>query len=191
MTFLDKFSVFSLAVCTKGLYDTCLLELPGHLVKGGQFQFLTNLSILVTTIYYLTEVIIMLTKAPRPTVINYFHNLCYNIEFTVTITYWCLVMYWPHLLNGDFNVNLLVDLEIHLFPFIMLSVSRSAYHKVLKSIMYGVVFIYLASYWTGIELTYAGEPYFPYPFLSQEDFYGRFKWLMGFVGVTFFHIYLV
>lgn len=191
MTFLQKFNVFALFLSAKGLYDTCTLELPEHLVKGGQFQFLTNLSILITMFYYLTEVVVMVVRAPKPRILDYFHNLCYNVEFTVTVTYWCLVYYWPHLLNGDFDVNWLVDLEIHLFPFILLSVSRSGYFKVQKSIIYISVFLYLVSYWAAIERVYAGEPVFPYPFLSQENFYGRLKWLMGFIGTTFFHIYLV
>jgi len=50
---------------------------------------------------------------------------CAHLEFVVTVAYWVMLWVFPYLLNVDsFEVSLLLDLKIHLFPYIFLTIDR-------------------------------------------------------------------
>lgn len=184
--------ILALSLCVKGLIETCSLPLADYMEKGGQFQFLTNLTLLITTIFYGLLVISGIVNIPpkAKTWLKYYHRLCQNCEFAVTVAYWSLYFMFPKLLNIDtFDVSIVLDLEIHLFPYICLTISDMAQESTqLKHIYnYELILVYLMAYWTYIEIIYLGEAIFPYPFLSQEPLLVRLGWLLGFIVTSSFH----
>lgn len=197
------FEVLTFAICVKGLVETCSLQLADHLIKGGQFQFLTNLTLALTTGFFALQLVndlmmaagsAMLSSSRMTSLLRYYHRLCHNCEFTVTVAYWSLYFMFPQLLNIDtFDVNILLDLEIHLFPYLVLTINSSLmpskYNPTPNSHDYGIILAYLCGYWCYIEAIYKGEDVFPYPFLSQEPFAVRLLWLLGFSAMSCIHNY--
>lgn len=181
------YNSFAFTVCLSGLIKTCSLPLPPSMAKGGQFQYLTNVSILITTVYYFLQTIF----SNHP--FMYFHRLCHNVQFTVTIAYWTLYWGFPHLLNSEFDVDKMLDLQTHFFPYVFLSISKYIWKSqsiqldYRKSIVYWIIILYMSGYWGYIEMIYIGENIFPYPFLSGQNALQRLKWLAMFLSGSCIH----
>lgn len=178
--------LISLCVCSRGLYNTCSLQLPPHLEKGGQMQFLTNLTLCMTTIYYMLKVVNYYKKVPK---LEYLYKLCHNSEFLVTVTYWTLIFFFPHKLNADsFDVDIVLDLQIHLFPYIFLSSNRERLLQKRRHLGHVLnIIAYLGGYWGYVEWIYRNEDNFVYPFLRHESFGGRLLWIVGFIMMSVVH----
>ena len=116
MTRQGLISLVSLAICCSGLYDCFQLELPPGLVKGGHFQFLTNVSLILTIIYILQTIV-----TPTSYNLRLQYNVVSNLEFTVTVSYWVMHLILPHWLNtNSFERDYWLDFKIHIWPYVYL-----------------------------------------------------------------------
>ncbi|CAH2355454.1 hypothetical protein CLIB1423_26S01156 [[Candida] railenensis] len=181
--FLD---LVALCVCLHGLYGTTSLTLPPHLKPAGQFQFLTNLSSLLTCLVLFFDLVFPF-NVPSILLVTVF-----NLEFVVCSAYWTLLFFFSHFLNaGTFEVSLLLDLEIHLFPYFALAIAtakRRGRAKVSFSLSTASTFLALACYFSYIE--YMATFYkvrYPYPFLNGITFPARAAWMTGFALVASFN----
>lgn len=171
------FHLFSLAICSSGLWDCINQHLPPHLIRGGQFQFLTNVSLMLT----ITYIILTLFHINCST----FYNAIVNLEFTVTITYWSLFLIFPHFLNTKtLPPTFQLDFKIHLWPYLYLLVLKEK--SSLKGItLSGLIFFIYSLY---VELVVAtdstGVSKFAYPFLNKHTFPGRMGWMIAMWGIS-------
>ena len=168
-----------IAVLVLGIYETMTLPVPPHLEHGGNWQFLTNLSLIATTVYVVLDVIQF-----NSTFLIYFHHLCGNLEFVVTVTYWTLIILFPEMLNSDsFDVSLLLDLKIHFLPYLVLLLF---YRKPLIS--FGQSFLLsvvsMLGYWAWIEYLVHTDPQlrYPYPFLNGLGLADRLVWFVSLIA---------
>lgn len=174
------FDIFFLVLLTSGLQESIALPLPPHLIKGGNWQFLTHISLLLTIIY----VGLNLFSINRKLLKN-FHHLCANLEFLVTVAYWGMKFFYPQMLNGDsFAVSLGLDLKIHLFPYIYMLLDGKDHISFKRSAMFSAVAISL--YWGYVEYLYwcnsgDGVSRFSYPFMGNGL---RPQWMFGFFAVS-------
>lgn len=181
--------LLAVAVCGHGWYGTTSLPLPPHLQLGGNYQFLTNLALLLTLIYLVVATIVDLDRRNRR-LMYYYHMTMFNINFLVTSTYWILYFQFPHFLNvGAFEVSKLVDLEIHLFPYLFLLLDHFRVRKYARGTPWTLVstIAVLSVYWLRIEWVVAsssGMASFPYPFLRDITFVSRLQWLVLFMVVA-------
>lgn len=174
--FLD---LVALCVCLHGLYGTTSLTLPPHLKPAGQFQFLTNLSLLLTCVVLFLDLLLPF-QVPSVLLVTVF-----NLELVVCTAYWNLLFFFSHFLNaGSFEVLLLLDLEIHLFPYVALAIAtakRRRGAKVSFVVSTASTFLALACYFSYIEYMAAFyKVRYPYPFLNGITFPARAAWMAGF-----------
>lgn len=192
---------WALYLCGTGLIESILLPLPAHLIKGGVWQFLTNTSLLVTCLCMLCIISTSVGKAFKikygaiRRTVNDLENLCCNLEFIVTVTYWSIILFCPDMLNGkSFAVSWTLDFKIHLLPYVFLlvdillfrnnqDVSSTGFTE-----SFGLSVIFLGLYWSLIEISTSvlnddGLTKFPYPFLNNDNFMRRIGWLLVFMGL--------
>mmetsp|Transcript_2451 Transcript_2451/g.2846 ORF Transcript_2451/g.2846 Transcript_2451/m.2846 type:complete len:231 (+) Transcript_2451:4399-5091(+) len=192
---------WGLYICGYGLVESILLPLPAHLLKGGDWQFLTNSSLLVTCLCMICMICIRIGKVFRirfdkiEKYVENVENLCCNLEFIVTVTYWSIILFCPDMLNGkSFDVSWILDLKIHLFPYIFLLIDilliRNNQELDLScfAATFGLSVMFLGLYWALIEINTSvfnddGFTKFPYPFLNDSDFLHRTGWLCIFIGL--------
>ncbi|KAI5952744.1 hypothetical protein KGF54_003611 [Candida jiufengensis] len=169
-----SFNLFSLAICSSGLYDCFNQQLPPYLVRGGHFQFLTNISLILTIIYIITVLLNI-----QDTIILY--NIVINLEFIVTSGYWTLHYILPSLLNTkSLPSTFTLDFKIHLFPYLYLLLVKEKRNKL--GLLYTGLTIGL--YWSYIELIVGTDPSgvskFAYPFLNRGGIVARCCFMIGF-----------
>lgn len=171
-------SVIALLFCIHGFIGTVSLPLTPRLLKGGQFQFLTNICLLLSCIVLTLDLFFP----------DYTPNLiCVvsNMEFVVTTAYWTLIIFFANMLNtADFSVPLLLDLEIHLIPYLALLFARK---KSTLSFIQATraTFTVICAYWSFIEYNaqVRGIRY-PYPFLNDASQIHRIGWMFLFGSVA-------
>jgi hypothetical protein len=170
----------ALAACLHGCYGTLALPLPPHLGAGGQLQFLTNAALLAACVILTTSLWWRSKWLATVALV-----VC-NVELVVTAAYWGLMLFFPHWLNqGAFDVLVLLDLEIHLMPYVALTmqVQRHAMPLWTKSTLYTAAA--LAAYWTYIEyLVQSKGIRYPYPFLNGAPPITRLAWMAAFITVA-------
>lgn len=105
-------------------YLTTTVVLPPHLAGGGQWQFLTNLSLVFTLI---VNFIGLVSHATRSAALfnlkNSLHPVALVLESVVTSVYWPLKLFFLHLLVKDpkaKSIPLFVDICLHLLPVLSL-----------------------------------------------------------------------
>lgn len=192
---------WGLYLCGYGLVESILLPLPAHLLKGGDWQFLTNTSLLVTCLCMICITCTSVVKVLRikygkfEEYVKNLENLCCNLEFIVTVTYWSIILFCPDMLNGkSFDVSWILDLKIHLFPYIFLLIdvllirNNQDMNSTDFAATFGFSVIFLGLYWSLIEINTSvlnkdGLTKFPYPFLNDSDFLHRTAWLFVFIGL--------
>lgn len=173
--------ILALGFLAHGFYGTMTLPLPEKLAKGGNIQFLTNISLFFTILFIVLKWTYGLNKLR-----SYYHTI-WNIEASVTVTYWSLVLLYPNSLNNDtLDVSYLLDFEIHLIPYLYLTTIASEVPNVSfkRALLWLIGYIYI--YWTAIELfvyVYSsdGITSYPYPFLQGISLIGRARWFFQFV----------
>lgn len=174
MHILIEFTGFLLML--SGLHETMSLPLPDKLAKGGNYQFLTNISLFVTIVFFVMKWIYGIKR------LGLFYRTIFDIEFLVTTTYWTLILFFPDLLNSDsFAVSLSLDLKIHFLPYaLLLLLARDSPKCDLKrNIVFTVGFI--GVYWAGLEVfVQTTGSIYPYPFLNNSTVQKRLGWMIIF-----------
>lgn len=192
-------NVSGIFLCGNGLINSVSLPLPLNLYNGGQWQFLTNLALSVSCLSMALTVVLGSIKSLNRNgklrmSVNILQNVCCNLEFIVTLTYWSIILLFPQMLNGkSFNVSWLLDFQIHLLPYVFLSVDyfvfRNSRDKTISwTTSVSSTLIFLGLYWLFIEIntTYLyndGITRFPYPFLNETTFIIRIGWMFAFIGL--------
>lgn len=171
------FHIFSLAICSSGLWDCFHQQLPSHLLRGGQFQFLTNVSLMLTIAY----IILSLSRIKSCT----FYNAVTNLEFAVTVTYWTLFLIFPHLLNTKtLPPTFQLDFKIHLWPYLYLLVLKERSN--IKGVTLAGVILLIYSLYVELivatDSTHASK--FAYPFLNKYSFSGRVLWMLAIWAIS-------
>ncbi|CCG25528.1 hypothetical protein CORT_0C01510 [Candida orthopsilosis Co 90-125] len=75
--FLTSFRLANLFLLGNGLYKSLTTKLPPHLIKSGQFQFITNCSLLLTVVNLLWALL------GHNSI--WLYNLTSNLEFDVIV----------------------------------------------------------------------------------------------------------
>ncbi|KAI5966973.1 uncharacterized protein KGF55_000382 [Candida pseudojiufengensis] len=174
------FNLFSLAICSSGLYDCFSQQLPPHLIRGGHLQFLTNISLILTIIYILINLFINF-KFINQYNTTILYNIVINLEFIVTLGYWTLHYILPSLLNTkELPPTFTLDFKIHLFPYLYLLLINEKRNK--SALFYTGLTIGI--YWSYIEFIVASDSTklskFAYPFLNRGGFFARCVFMIGF-----------
>ncbi|KAI5952733.1 hypothetical protein KGF54_003600 [Candida jiufengensis] len=169
----------SCPICN-GLYKSLTTKLPPHLAKSGQFQFLTNCSLL-TTVIYLTLSVFGL--APL-----WLYNLSSNLEFNVIVSYWSMALIFPQMVGeAEVDRNLFMDLQVHAFPYLYLIIDSQPSLGLFNSSM--LTCLYVLIYWFYFEWECGkhlndGVSGYPYPFLKGKNLVSRFwcMFIFAFIG---------
>lgn len=180
----------SLALGSYALYYlSVIVVLPPHLAGAGQWQFLTNLSLLYTLFVFLVGLVAHVTKSPALFRLkNNLHPIALALESVVTLVYWPLRLMFVHILVKDPTakfIPIFIDLCLHAMPaaallvdfFVFmpkwtLSPQKSFAACVVISLVYWVWLKYLIDFQNGGE--------YPYMFLN---FGGDATRLLIFVAV--------
>lgn len=169
--FLAIFRLANLFLLGNGLYNSLTTKLPPHLVKSGQFQFITNCSLLLAVIN-LAFTILSLRSI-------WLYNLASNLEFNVIFSYWTMVLLFPQMVAEDeVDRNLFMDLQVHAFPYIYLIIDFQPRVSFATSVMLTGGFVF--GYWFYIEWECGkhiadGVSGYPYPFLKGKNKWQRLK----------------
>lgn len=176
--FLTSFRLANLFLLGNGLYKSLTTKLPPHLIKSGQFQFITNCSLLLTVVNLLWALL------GHNSI--WLYNLTSNLEFDVIVLLdngtfvsanggwgWC----WPQPVYG---------LKVHALPFIYLSIDYQLKMSFIAStiLTFGFVFVYwLYIEWECGKHITDGVSGYPYPFLKGKSQWQRFLCISVF-GIT-------
>lgn len=181
-----------IVVCVSGLQDSAQLPLPPHLASGGWWQFLTNVALFFTCIAVGTRIAIDVVRKKLwcydqlDSMVTVAMLACAHLELAVTVAYWAMLWVFPYQLNVDsFEVSLLLDLKIHLFPYIFLTIDASWHRYRSRRASIVAAEAVLVGYWAVIEAHMwrcrgDGVTKFPYPFLSSAGLAKRLVLLVLF-----------
>ncbi|KAI5956390.1 hypothetical protein KGF54_000865 [Candida jiufengensis] len=153
------------------------VELPPHLKDAGQFQFLTNLSLIYSIITFVIGAIAHLFKSEYLFLLkNDLHPIGLALESIVAGVYWPLRLFFLHLLTKDpskFKMPIITDLSIHLMPIVSLLIDYLIFMpKWTISINTALAFVvsFTTFYWfllkNLIDVDKGGR--YPYEFMNVE-----------------------
>lgn len=170
-------NVISLAIACYGVFKISQIQLPDHLKDAGHYQFLTNISLLVSMITFILGLAAHVTKSSVLfNIKNVVHTFAFIVEAVVTLVYWPLRLFFLKLLvkNGNVRIGLLTDLSIHLMPFVSLAIDFFYFMPNFAIPAYGVFFSCLAltsAYWVWLETIIDPKKggSLPYEFLVHDD----------------------
>ena len=80
------FRIVNLLFLGNGFIQSISTKLPPHLIKSGQFQFLTNCSLLTCLVYIISTFFILTEQT------QWLYNLVSNLEFNVLFSYWTMAL---------------------------------------------------------------------------------------------------
>lgn len=113
---------------------------------------------------------------------------CSHLEFNVTVAYWSMIWLFPTLLNTDsFDVSLLLDIKIHLLPYVFLTTDSTWHRYGVRRSTIIMAQVVLGVYWLAIETHMAsnnGTASFPYPFLQGASIVKRFGLILLFASLA-------
>jgi hypothetical protein len=183
------FNTAALLLLLNGLRAVITRPLPHHLEHAGPFQFLTNLSLIVTVVSLVFNIVAAL---PLPRFFDFFKTTLTSyatltalvLEFIVSSIYWSLKLFFLHLIVNtdeippDKFIPLWLDFTVHLAPFIVLSIDSFFLKRDTPKRLYAVIVAIMATltvgYWLLLEhlvsnakLVYPLSEY-PYPFLNVD-----------------------
>lgn len=170
-------NIISLIIASYGVLKISEIQLPDHLKDAGHYQFLTNISLLVSMITFILGLIAHVSKSPVIFKIkNFVHTFAFIAEAVVTSVYWPLRLFFLKLLvkNGQIRIGLLTDLSIHLMPLVSLAVDFFFFMPNFAIPAYLVFFGCLAltsGYWLWLQkiIDPSKGGAFPYEFLNHDD----------------------
>lgn len=176
------FRIVNLLFLGNGFIQSISTKLPPHLIKSGQFQFLTNCSLLTCLVYIILTFFILTGQ------IQWFYNLVSNLEFNVLFSYWTMALCFPSMVaEDDVDRNLLLDLQVHFFPYIYLIIDSQPSLGLKESSGWTIGYIFI--YWVYIEWecgkhVHDGVSGYPYPFLKGRGVLGRFGCMSVFAVIA-------
>ncbi|KAI5964263.1 uncharacterized protein KGF55_002205 [Candida pseudojiufengensis] len=170
--------LISILIGFYGIYTNMIyVELPPHLKDAGQWQFLTNLSLIYSIITFIIGFLAHLFKNQTLFLIkNDLHPIGLALESIVAGVYWPLRLFFLNLLTKDpskFKMPIVTDLSIHLMPIISLLIDYLVFMpKWTISINTALAFVvsFTTFYWfllkNLIDLEKGGR--YPYEFMNVE-----------------------
>ena len=168
---LTIFRLLNLLLLGNGLYKSITTKLPPHLVKSGQFQFITNCSLLITVVY----LSLLLLRYQSICI----YNLASNLEFNVIVSYWTMALLFPQMVaEDDVDRDLFMDLQVHAFPYLYLIIDSSQQNISLAASTV-ITASFIVGYWLYIETECGkhvgdGVSGYPYPFMKGKSQRERF-----------------
>ncbi|GMM35282.1 hypothetical protein DASC09_026070 [Saccharomycopsis crataegensis] len=149
--------------------------LPDQLKEAGFSQFLTNLSAVLTLVYFFTSIV---AHASGSSAIfhaknNYILPVVISLEFIVTAVYWSLKIFFTHLIVMVDTVPIAVDFPLHITPFVALVLDYFLFNPqftIPSMVALILCAILTAGYWYWLEYLIDIEKgqLYPYPFLNIE-----------------------
>ncbi|GMG38918.1 unnamed protein product [Ambrosiozyma monospora] len=157
-----------------GLNEISNLKLSPELQQGGHGQFLTNISLGITLIYFMYNIAyhhFELAKLKK--LKDVLNALAITLESVVFTVYWPLRLFFIHLiLPGKDMIPIKLDLKIHFLPFVSLMLDFMFFSVGPWEVTYTEGFTYIVgctvAYWFWLEYLLEGAPTYPYPFLNVE-----------------------
>lgn len=194
------FNFFGLAVASWGALEIFGRPLPPQLATAGHWQFLTNLSLVLTCVSVGVNIIstTLGSKFLRG-VSTALTASALVAETLVAIIYWTLKLFFVSLIvpanvTPDRYIPLSIDLTIHLFPVLFLSIDyyllRNTGFRIPLLGAVGLVLALTVSYWFVLEALVVPPAHYPYPFLNVDE--GERIKIFGVVamcGVVFYQVY--
>ncbi|KAL7666339.1 FAR-17a/AIG1-like protein [[Candida] zeylanoides] len=190
----------SLAIGFYGINGTILTrELPAHLSGAGNWQFLTNLSLVYAMLVFAVGALAHFCRSQRLFRLkNNLHPIALALETVVAGVYWPLRLFFLHLLVKDpaqFALPILADLAIHLMPVVSLMIDYFAFMPrwtMGKSSAFGTCALLTTAYWFWLHhiIDFENGGDFPYAFLSVPNVYHRMV-IFSLVGLSGFSQYLL
>ena len=150
------------------------LELPPQLANGGHYQFLTNIALLLSTIYSFVNILYHQTSINgiKPLKIH-MSAICLSLNVVVSLVYWSLKLFIPHLIMAekDGGIPLLLDIQIHMIPLLTVAIDYFCFMErwnvpFLRA--YAIVASLTTLYWFWLEYLITDGASYPYPFLNVE-----------------------
>lgn len=174
-------------------YGCCVvhqLVLPANLQEAGHLQFLTNLSALLTVVYYAVSIAAHLSKSQSiySAKNNYLLPVVLALEFVVSAVYWTLRFFATYLITFE-EVPFAIDFTLHIAPLASLAVD---YFYFLPAVtisavqQLGLCAALTGAYWLWLEHLVDAEKgqSYPYPFLNVET--PKRAVIFAFVGLVAF-----
>lgn len=123
---ITAITFFSILGGLYGIFLILSLPLPPHLINGGHWQFLTNLSLVYSLCVFLIGFLAHVSRSEKLfEVKNNLHPIGLALEAVVACVYWPLRIFFLHLLVAEpekMSLPLVTDLCIHLLPVVSLLV---------------------------------------------------------------------
>lgn len=149
------------------------LVLPDFLAQAGHYQFLTNIALCLSTLYFAVNFLYHYTTWPVIGRVKvYLSAVCLPLNFVVSIVYWGLRLLVPALIMTEKEtIPLLLDIKIHVLPLLATATDYFAYmDRWDLSYATGYLFVSIFSglYWFWLEYLIQDGASYPYPFLNVE-----------------------
>lgn len=149
------------------------LVLPEFLAQAGHYQFLTNIALCLSTLYFAVNFLYHYTTWPLVYRIKvYLSAVCLSLNFVVSIVYWSLKFLVPALImTKNETIPLFLDIKIHALPLLATATDYFAYmDRWDLSYATGYLFVSILSglYWFWLEYLIQDGASYPYPFLNVE-----------------------
>ncbi|OBA19590.1 hypothetical protein METBIDRAFT_45678 [Metschnikowia bicuspidata var. bicuspidata NRRL YB-4993] len=192
----------NLAAVASGIYAvhyiSTYVELPPHLAGAGHWQFLTNISLLLSQIVFALGGVAHFFKLDSLFRLkNNLHPIALAVECIVTGIYWPLRIMFIHILVKDPNakfIPLSVDLCLHLVPVLGLAIDYFFFMPkwtVLPRFSLGACVVLAGLYWWWLKIIIdfenGGE--YPYMFLNVPDELTRVL-IFGVVALLAFALFM-
>lgn len=188
----------SLAIGIYGLFNVSQIQLPDHLIGGGRWQFLTNLSLVYSLIIFTLGLISHVTRSESLFKFkNLVHTFGFVTELVVFSVYWPLRLFFIKKLvkEGSIRISLLTDLSIHFMPAVSLALDFFLFmpNFNLRTELAFLGCISLTSvYWLWLNyiIDFTNGGVFPYEFLNGDSSLVRACVFWG-IGISAFIQFLL
>jgi hypothetical protein len=149
------------------------LVLPENLAQAGHYQFLTNIALCVSTVYFTINLIYHAFKLKFLYVVKeYISAVSVSLNFVVSSVYWSLKIFVPELIiSKEDTFPFSLDIKIHLIPLLFTSIDYFIFMdrwEVPYLSGYAIVATLAGTYWFWLEYLITENAAYPYPFLNVE-----------------------
>ncbi|ODQ77487.1 hypothetical protein BABINDRAFT_163497 [Babjeviella inositovora NRRL Y-12698] len=163
-------NIVSFLIGAYGFYLLSFVELPPALKSGGQFQFLTNLSLVVSMVYFFLGAVAHITKQQGLFYAkNQVHVVALTLESIVAGVYWPLRFFAVDMIAVEGMIPPVpLDLAIHLMPITSLVLDCWLFMPswtVSDRVVLRECAVISVGYWYWLEHSLKLAT-FPYPFLN-------------------------